>query len=104
MNQNALMAAAAAGNVALVEALPLNGGADQQNVDHFGTMRCTGRCARRFAIRLFCERAIRALLRPAARQASMLNTGGTVWCGLTSVIGIFSVPDVLGVFQVPFYA
>jgi hypothetical protein len=35
MNQTPLMAAAAAGNVALVEAL-LERGADQQNVDHFG--------------------------------------------------------------------
>ncbi len=35
MNQTPLMAAAAAGNVGLVEAL-LERGADQQNVDHFG--------------------------------------------------------------------
>jgi hypothetical protein len=35
MNQTPLMAAAAAGNVALVEAL-LDRGADKQNVDHFG--------------------------------------------------------------------
>ena len=35
MNQTPLMAAAVAGNVALVEAL-LERGADQQNVDHFG--------------------------------------------------------------------
>jgi hypothetical protein len=35
MNQTPLMAAAAAGNVALVEAL-LERGADRQNIDHFG--------------------------------------------------------------------
>jgi len=50
MNQTPLIAAAAAGNVALVEAL-LAGGANPELTDHLGATRCTGRCSRRSATR-----------------------------------------------------
>ena len=50
MNQTPLMAAAAAGNVALVEAL-LERGADSKASTSMAATRCTGRCAKRSATR-----------------------------------------------------
>jgi AAA domain/Ankyrin repeats (3 copies) len=74
MNQTPLMAAAAAGNVALVEAL-LERGADQQNVDHFGYNALHWAMREAFSDRAFASGPFGTLYDRLAPSNIDVNTG-----------------------------
>ena len=75
MNQTPLMAAAAAGNVALVEAL-LERGADQQNVDHFGYNALHWAMREAFRDPAFASGPFGALYELLAPSSIDVNMGG----------------------------
>lgn len=74
MNQTPLMAAGAAGNVALVEAL-LDRGADQQAVDHFGCNALHYAMREAFADQAFAKGPFGALYDRLAPASLDINTG-----------------------------
>jgi hypothetical protein len=74
MNQTPLMAAAAAGNVALAEAL-LERGADKQNIDHFGYNALHWAMREAFRDRAFASGPFGALYELLAPSSIDVNTG-----------------------------
>jgi len=74
MNQTPLMAAAAAGNVALAEAL-LERGADRQNIDHFGCNALHWAMREAFRDPAFAKGPFGALYELLAPESIDVNTG-----------------------------
>ena len=74
INQTPLMAAAAAGNVALVEAL-LERGADRQNIDHFGCNALHWAMREAFRDQDFAKGPFGALYELLAPESIDVNTG-----------------------------